>query len=248
MVQLPKMQEKRTDVTTERDRPSISVGKPADSEVVHGAGTPAVKINFFGHFGSLNTGNESTLIAILTRLRSLYPGGEFCCICTGPQSVTLRDGIDAIPISTRTHRIWDRERPLRRRLAKFPAAIAAEIGQWVRAFRTLEGSAMLIVPGGGMLTDAYGPQSWAPYNLTKWSVAAKLRGCKVFFVSVGAGPLYTRSGRLWARSALALADYKSFRDRASLLYLEGIGFRDEDVPVYPDLVFSLLPDEFLSTR
>jgi polysaccharide pyruvyl transferase WcaK-like protein len=215
-------------------------------ESIPGTRRAQPKIILFGHFGGLNTGNEGTLIAILTRLRSLYPAGEFCCICTGPQSVTLRHGIDAVPISTRSVRIWDRRRPLHIRLATFPVAVAAEIGEWLRAFRTLEGSTMLIVPGGGMLTDAYGVQGWGPYNITKWSVAAKLRGCKVFLVSVGAGPIYTRPGRLFVRSALALADYKSLRDRASLLYLESIGFRGSDARVYPDLVFSLLPHDFLS--
>ena len=34
-----------------------------------------MKISFFGHFGTLNTGNESTLIAILTRLRAIFPDG-----------------------------------------------------------------------------------------------------------------------------------------------------------------------------
>ncbi len=202
-----------------------------------------VKINFFGHFGTPNTGNESTLIAILTRLRSLLPDAEFCCICTRPQSVTLRDGIDAVPITTRTVRVWDRERPLYVRLAMAPFGIAVELGQWIRAFRILKGSTMLIVPGTGLLTDAY-VEDWRPYNVMKWSFAARLRGCKVRFVSVGAGPLYSREGRLFVKLALALADYRSFRDRSSLSYLERIGFRDKHNHIYPDLAFSL-PDDLL---
>ena len=43
---------------------------------------------------------------------------------------------------------------------------------------------MLIVPGTGLLTDAYGLGGWGPYSLFKWSLAAKLRGCRVLFVSV----------------------------------------------------------------
>ena len=203
-----------------------------------------MKISFFGHFGTANTGNESTLIAILARLRSILPDAEFCCICTYPQLVTLRNGIDAVPITTRTARLWDRGRPLYARLAMAPFGIALEFGQWIRAFRILKGSAMLVVPGTGLLTDAYA-EDWRPYNVMKWSVAARLRGCKILFVSVGAGPLYSREGRLFVRSALALADYRSFRDRSSVSYLERIGFRDKRAQVYPDLAFSLQDDLLL---
>ncbi len=60
-----------------------------------------MKVSFFGHFGSSNSGNESTLLAILSRLRALSPESEFRCICTQPGVVVARDGIEAIPITTR---------------------------------------------------------------------------------------------------------------------------------------------------
>jgi polysaccharide pyruvyl transferase WcaK-like protein len=73
----------------------------------------------------------------------------------------------------------------------------------------------------------------------RWSVAAKLCRCKLFFVSVGAGPLYTRAGRFFVKTALSLADFRSYRDESTLQYLKGIGFRGGNDPVYPDLAFSL---------
>ena len=36
-----------------------------------------------------------------------------------------------------------------------------------------------------------------------------------------------------------MADYRSYRDEASSDCLKAIGFRSEQDPVYPDLVFSL---------
>ena len=104
---------------------------------------------------------------------------------------------------------------------------------------------MLIVPGTGLLTDAYGLLGWGPYNLMKWTLAARLRGCRVLFVSVGAGPLYSTLGRFCMRFALALADYRSFRDRASIRSLERVGFRTSDYRLYPDLAFGLHPDSLL---
>jgi polysaccharide pyruvyl transferase WcaK-like protein len=98
---------------------------------------------------------------------------------------------------------------------------------------------MLIIPGTGLLTDAYGLSAEGPYNLFKWSLLAKLRGCKLLFVSVGAGPIYSRIGRFLVKTALLVADFRSYRDEASMAYLKGIGFPTNGDRVYPDLVFSL---------
>jgi polysaccharide pyruvyl transferase WcaK-like protein len=204
-----------------------------------------LKVSFFGNFGSLNHGNESTLLAILSRLRSLSPESEFCCICTNPDAVVARDGIDAVPITSRTVRIWDQDIPLVRRVPMAFVGVGAELRQYVRAFRTLKGTDMLIVPGTGLVTDAFCLSHWGPYSQFKWAVMAKLRRCRVLFVSIGAGPIDRASGRVLAKAALSLADYRSYRDDASRDYLREIGLQSRRDRVYPDLVFSL-PDALLS--
>lgn len=204
-----------------------------------------MKINFFGNFGSLNSGNESTLLAIEARLRALIREPEFCCICPHPEAVAARDGIAATRITNREVRIWNRDVRLHKRVALAFIGVSDEVRQYARAFRQLKGTDMFIVPGTGLLTDAWGLSSWGPYSLFKWVLMAKLGRCKVFFVSVGAGPIDRPLGRLLVRSALRLADYRSYRDDSSKSYLRGIGFRAERDPVYPDLVFGL-PDSFLS--
>ena len=68
---------------------------------------------------------------------------------------------------------------------------------------------------------------------------AKLCRCKLLFVSVGAGPIYSALGRCFVKSALSLADFRSYRDNATKQYLKHIGFRADNDRVYPDLVFSL---------
>ena len=98
---------------------------------------------------------------------------------------------------------------------------------------------MLIVPGTGLLTDAYGLLQWGPYNLFRWSSIAKLCGCKLLFVSVGAGPIDSRLGRYFVKSALSIADFRSYRDDASMACLKGIGLHTTSDRVYPDLAFSL---------
>ena len=98
---------------------------------------------------------------------------------------------------------------------------------------------MLIIPGTGLLTDAYGLLSWGPYNLFKWSLIAKVCRCKLLFVSIGAGPVYGTLGKFFVKSVLSLADFRSYRDNSTMQYLKGIGFCTENDRVYPDLAFSL---------
>ena len=126
-----------------------------------------------------------------------------------------------------------------RLLRKALFGIPSELYRWYQAFSLLKGADALIVPGTGLLTDVYDFYSWGPYGLFKWSALAKLRRCKLFFVSVGAGPLYGAFGRRLAKSALGLADFRSYRDVSSLEYLRSIGFAATNDRVYPDLAFSL---------
>jgi len=198
-----------------------------------------MKVSFFGHFGSSNSGNESTLLAILDRLRTLSPESRFSCICLNPDVVAARDGIEGVPITTKVARIWDRDVPLARRVPAAFVGVGAEVLQYVRAFRKLKGTDVLIVPGTGLLTDAYGLSNWGPYSLFKWTLMAKLRRTRVAFVSVGAGPIDRRLGRMLVKSTLSLADYRSFRDDASRDYMTRVGFDAKHDGVYPDLVFGL---------
>jgi polysaccharide pyruvyl transferase WcaK-like protein len=201
-----------------------------------------MRISFFGHFGTLNTGNESTLLSILSRLRSHYPDGDFICVCTAPESVAKRYGIDAVPFSRRESRIWDRDVPWHKRLRMVVFGVGEELREYGRAYSTLSDTDAFIIPGTGLLTDAYGLSEWGPYNLFKWSLMAKLRRAKVLFVSVGAGPIYGSLGRTLLKGALSLADYRSYRDQSTADCLQSAGFDSSTDGIYPDLVFGL-PEE-----
>jgi polysaccharide pyruvyl transferase WcaK-like protein len=117
--------------------------------------------------------------------------------------------------------------------------IPSELYQCVKGLVRLRRTDMLIVPGTGLLTDAYGLLGWGPYGMFKWSLLAKACRCKLLFVSVGAGPIYGALGRWFVKSALSLADFRSYRDDSSKQYLESIGFHSDTDRVCPDLVFSL---------
>jgi polysaccharide pyruvyl transferase WcaK-like protein len=191
------------------------------------------KISLFGHFGSLNFGNESTLLAMVSRLRVTFPNCELSCICTGPEQVIAAHRIEAVPHTDRSVRIWDRRFPLGKRMRMAFLGLREEAGEYIRAWRALKGTGMFIVPGTGLLTDAFGLSGWGPYGLLKWTVVAKLRRSRVMFVSVGAGPIDSSLGRFFARWALSLADYRSYRDAPSKEVVKGLGVRAADDGVFP---------------
>lgn len=114
-----------------------------------------------------------------------------------------------------------------------------EIAFLGRSFRRLRGVDLLLVSGSNQFLDNFGGPWAFPYTLLKWSVLAKLRGAKLAFISVGAGPLDSRLSRVLVRVALLFSDYTSFRDQASRGLIETKLFRKLG-PVYPDLAHGLV--------
>jgi polysaccharide pyruvyl transferase WcaK-like protein len=199
------------------------------------------KICFFGHFGSPNFGNEITLETILHHLRRCLPEAKVTCACTGPEALARRQKIATVPINRTFIAAWRPRSRLVRFLRRIFVGLPSEFCRWLDAFKTLKGTDILIIPGTGLLTDAYGLLGWGPYNLFRWSSTAKLCGCELLFVSVGAGPIQSRLGRYFVKSALSLADFRSYRDDVSMACVKGIGLHANGDRVYPDLAFSL-PD------
>ncbi len=211
------------------------------------------QFSLFGNFGRGNWGNDATLHAILYHLRRLLPDAEVTCICTGPETVAAAHNIAAEPIQGYVIKPWSVRSPAARLTRKLFVGIASELYRWLKCFVMMRRTDVLIIAGTGLLTDADGlMNNWGPYNVFKWSLLAKLSGCKLLFVSIGVGPLYYRLGRFLAKSALALADFRSYRDASSLQYLRSVGFLVTEDGVYPDLVFSLpdtvLPREPIKTK
>jgi polysaccharide pyruvyl transferase WcaK-like protein len=204
------------------------------------------RICILGLFGQGNLGNECTLQALLYRTRQYFPDGELLCICTEPHDTSTRHGIRAIPISSRylrnrNTRPWSRPTGrLIRWLKRAAIGIPREVFDTIQAFRTLRGKDMLIV-SGSFLTDFSSSFLDWPYDIFKWSLIARLSGCRLLFVSVGAGPIYQPLSRWFTRRALSLAHFRSYREVSTVAYLRDIGFNRTEDRVSPDLAFDLPP-------
>src|SRR5262249_61198590 len=88
----------------------------------------------------------------------------------------------------------------------------------------LKGTDLLIVTGGNQLIDYFGGVWGFPFTLLTWCLLARMRGARVAFLSVGAGPLSSALGGGFWRWSLALADYCSFRDESSRVLGQELGF------------------------
>ena len=203
------------------------------------------KISLFGNFGTHNLGNECTLQAVIHNVRKHLPGVPVDCICSDPEDVSARYNIPAIPIYHHRRRNVSRSRAeapytnaLVRLVRRVFIRVPQELLHWITAFRTLKGRKMLIMTGTGMLTDFGITPLDLHYEILKWSLAAKLRQCKVVFLSVGGSRLDHPLSRWFVKSALSLADYRSYRDRFSRDCFDSIGANTSADPIYPDLAFS----------
>lgn len=201
----------------------------------------STRITIFGHFSGVNFGNDSTLRALLYQVHHRLRGAaSVTCICTDPLATESLYRIPAISMNGICIRgRWFRGNRVGRALWKLVCGFPLEIYRWYETFKALSGMDVFIVAGTGLLTDAYGLRNWGPYTLFKWTVIAHLRGCKILFISVGAGPILTHAGRWLVRACLSFATFRSYRDIATKELLDTLGVKSNGDSIYPDLAFSL---------
>ena len=204
-------------------------------------------IAFFGIFGVQNLGNECTLQAILSNAAEQVPDAKLVGVSYDPEDTCQRHKITCIPVEAtpRVRSIGTNNKGHVRRLLRLIFRRGpSEIMDLRRAARALRGTQLVLMTGTGMLTDYSTSAMGYPYHVFKWTLGARLAGCKVRFVGVGVGPIYSPLSRWFIKSALWLADYRSYRDHFSKERIRKYGFKSDIDPVFPDLAFSLPPQIF----
>jgi len=189
------------------------------------------RIAFWGNFGTRNLGNECTLSAAVQATRARLPAAELLCICTGPDDVRERHGLAAFPILDASRRAA----PGGGRVGR----LAAELRAWSEAFRRMRGVDTLVMTGTGMLSDEGESVLGFTYDVFRWVLAARLRGARVAFASVGVEQLGRPLTRALVRAALRLAQVRSYRDAQSRQRLVDAGVDAASDVVAPDLAFAL---------
>jgi len=97
------------------------------------------------------------------------------------------------------------------------SGIPSEFKFLIRCYRNLKSIDLLLICGSQQLIDyVEGGGFGHPYTLFKWSLIAKILKTKVAYISVGAGPIRSISGKFFAKKALSCASYRSYRDETSI--------------------------------
>lgn len=199
-------------------------------------------IALYGPFGWGNLGDAAIQEAMLHNVRRRLPHVQFLGISLNPDNTKAIHGIPAVPIARGwTHASDDPPRtPWQwiRALPHLAVELLRELRHAARCIAVLRGIDVLVISGGGQLSDDWGTPWDHPYSLLKWMTCARLAGTRVYVVSVGAGPIRKPLSGTLLHWALRAANYRSYRDTGSYVLLQKSGFTRLD-PVYPDLAFSL---------
>ena len=224
-------------------------------------GPTMMKIGLLHHTGGGNLGDEGTQAATIQNIRLRWPSALIIGLTMNPADTRRRHGIPAYQIRRQTWSMGVHAEPastLRTRagrlvggnrvavaclravytaLVRFPLSMVRELVFLVRAFFIVRSLDLLVVNGGGQLTEWGGP--WAfTYTVFKWVQLARLATVRCIFVNIGAGPLTRPLSKWFARRALRLANYVSFRDQRSRALVLAIGLVCAG-EVFPDTVYSI---------
>ena len=90
-----------------------------------------------------------------------------------------------------------------------------EFRHCLRGYRFLRAHDLVIVSGGGQLNEEWGGPWSHPFSLFKWAVLARIAGVPYVVASVGVGKVRSKTSRLFLRSSLRMARYRSYRDKNS---------------------------------
>jgi polysaccharide pyruvyl transferase WcaK-like protein len=120
---------------------------------------------------------------------------------------------------------------------RLPSEVFRELSFLMSSRRNIKSVDLLIISGGGQLTEKDGPWGF-PYTIFKWVVLARSAGLRCMFLNLGAGPLTQPLSKFFVTRALLNADYVSLRDDKSRALVHEIGFRGKS-PVFPDSVYGL---------
>lgn len=192
-----------------------------------------VRVALFGGFGIGNFGNDASLEATADYLRRACSQAALSSICSAPDVTADKFGLPTYATGKAPSGVL---RLVDVALLRLPRTV----WNWIYTFAVLKRFDVLLVAGTGVFDDYRdSPFGW-PSRLLRWSLAARLCGVRLIFLSVGAGPIRNPISRLLMKASARLAEARSYRDAQSRAFMQSIGLDESKSAVLPDLAF-LLP-------
>ena len=209
-----------------------------------------------------NLGNAAILSSMIANVRKRIPDAEIIGVTLSPEDTRRRHGIDGFPIAgasrdnyysapnpnlagtqgqpgngLRRIKEWlKRIKPLRS-LVRGIRTGRLELAHIVRSGRLVRRLDRVIITGGGALDEFWGGPWGHPWTLFKFAALSRVCRVPFLFVSIGKSSLEHPLSRFFARNALRLAQYRSYRDHDSKIAMQAI-FHSPGDPVCPDLAYS----------
>src|SRR5258708_15124571 len=193
------------------------------------------KMGIRNQVGGGNLGDEATLGAVADNIKRRWPNAEIVAFSMNPEDTKARHGVMSHPIRRKGWTIGYKpagtEATIKETLkaltrkyravfyllkganaaVRLPSELLGELSFLVSSRRHIKSFDLLIISGGGQLTEKDGPWGF-PYTIFKWVLLARSAPVRCMFLTIGAGPLTHRLGKFFARRALLAADYVSLRD------------------------------------
>lgn len=228
------------------------------------------QIGLLDHLGGGNLGDDALLDATIHNIKSRWPDADIYGFSMNPDDTRIRHGVPCYPIRTKTwalgastiENISSRQRlkaaasvhpflfwPLKTAyaaLVKGPYTLVQELRFSAKSLRILRSFDLLIINGGGQLTEVGGPWKF-PYTIFNWSLLARMAGVRCIVLNVGAGPLTHPLSKYFVRQSLLSADYVSFRDEQSKALARDINFNGNP-DVFPDNAYGLDLTHLVTSR
>jgi polysaccharide pyruvyl transferase WcaK-like protein len=207
----------------------------------------AVRIGLLGMYASANLGDTAIQTAVLAGLRSRRADVDFVGLSPDPEDTVRTYGIPGFPISGEDRRVsLPTNRPVHSHGKLLLDKAVNHLPFWRRfhalknIYRQMCDLDMLLISGGGQITDSWGG-TWAqPFRLFAWCMCAKLNGKPIASFAVGVDDLRGRLSAWFAVHALRVAKYRTFRDTISLEILRDKGL-NVAASVCPDPAFGFCP-------
>jgi polysaccharide pyruvyl transferase WcaK-like protein len=192
---------------------------------------PYTIIGLLDHMGFGNMGDAAIHESFVRNIKARVPDARIIAFSQNPEDTRTRHQLVAYPISRpqpgrtppkqpRSRGILSALKGLTRRATTLLRDCIGELRHLQRSCRIVKSLDLLVIAGGGQLCDLW----WfAPYNVFKFCFLAKLSGTPVAIIGVGADRLNNPSAKHFARWAVRLADYASFRDIESQALIRELG-------------------------